>query len=944
MFKIDVMVQDITINKDIIEQSLKWAKKYGKEAFPKEVFKDYRRKLNRIHDALSENCSAAAYGESQVGKSYLMSSLLSSPDVPFVIYNKGRAYNFIDEINSSGGENTQKETTGVITRFTLRQSNPRMSDYVRIKNLSVVDIILLLADSYYKDVNIDTDTVLLHDNINMKLDQMSGLWSDKKYVQEIIGEDDIRDIHDYLKEVIGTKAVNVTKSEFTKTISGVIKHVKYEHWVEVFGLLWNNNADLNRLFNTLINEYQKINFTTEVYVPFEAVLRENGTLLNIEWLDSVCGVKKDMSKYVEYVDIYDANAVVLATDFSKSFLSALIAEITFVVPESVSKDRMFLKKIDLLDFPGARSREEIKEKELSSMLPVILRRGKVAYLFNKYSRSLKISSVLFCHHNHQKSQSSIGASLTDWIDNNIGSTPEERSLYLNKTNGIAPLFFICTKFNLDLERAKLDMPDTRDKLDSHWARFNNTIPEMFKQEKWMNDWTTPGASSSSKYYQNLYLLRDYYYSAKNQVFDGYDGRSGAVETNVHVHADYPEYFNDLRESFCSNPFVRRHFANPMQAWEDVATVNHDGSKAIIRNLDSIAGVLESARRDKYLEELIKLKNEFYNRLSVYYESDDKEENNIKVRRITGDIKLQTEFAFGERPELFGQIIDRLMISSSDIRSIAYDIIVRHIDEPKSISSIKMIRAFCDIDTNSSRESNIAKLCARYHVTEDELAKFFEMKDISIEDIISDDTELLASTPDVISKHIVEYWNDHINQQVSNLSDVLPHSDDIAFMLTSLLAKLGVKKEIAEKINRYYQVFDEESLPNAIADFASLTLNNFVSTVGRNYMSDADIEYVRSKAQACHLDIDLSSSSTTTTVSRQPLLEVLTSLDNSRNEVNNDFINMETLRKLPFWGSYQRWENFVTIGLLYASDISNVDPVANAEVKNMLDKCSELYNI
>ena len=110
------------------------------------------------------------------------------------------------------------------------------------------------------------------------------------------------------------------------------------------------------------------------------------------------------------------------------------------------------------------------------------------------------------------------------------------------------------------------------------------------------------------------------------------------------------------------------------------------------------------------------------------------------------------------------------------------------------------------------------------------------------------------------------------------------------------------------------------------------------------MSDADIEYVRSKALACHLDIDLSSSSTSTTVSRQPLLEVLTSLDNSRNEVNNDFINMETLRKLPFWGSYQRWENFVTIGLLYASDISNVDPVANAEVKNMLDKCSELYNI
>lgn len=39
--------------------------------FPYDVFKEYRRKIRRILSALEENCSAAAYGESQVGKSYL---------------------------------------------------------------------------------------------------------------------------------------------------------------------------------------------------------------------------------------------------------------------------------------------------------------------------------------------------------------------------------------------------------------------------------------------------------------------------------------------------------------------------------------------------------------------------------------------------------------------------------------------------------------------------------------------------------------------------------------------------------------------------------------------------------------------------------------------------------------------------------------------------------
>ena len=79
------MLQDIKQHIDLVDGSIAWAKEFGKESFPYDVFKEYRRKLKRIYAALEENCSAAAYGESQVGKSYLMSSLLSSPNSPFVI-------------------------------------------------------------------------------------------------------------------------------------------------------------------------------------------------------------------------------------------------------------------------------------------------------------------------------------------------------------------------------------------------------------------------------------------------------------------------------------------------------------------------------------------------------------------------------------------------------------------------------------------------------------------------------------------------------------------------------------------------------------------------------------------------------------------------------------------------------------------------------------------
>ena len=437
------MIKDIQKHIELVDGAIAWANEFGKDSFPFESFKNYRRKLKKIKNALEENCSAAAYGESQVGKSYLMSSLLSSPDAPFVITHGGRDYSFIDELNPSGGNNAKVESTGVITRFTVAADKNLMSDFVKVRNLSVVDIILLLTNSYYNDIKINQDTTLRYDEINQHLESMSNLWSSHIVQQTEIDEDDIKDIAEYIHDVIGNAAVGVNQSSFCRIVSPVIKYVSCEKWVDVFCLLWNKNGEISHMFSVLINEYKKIGFNTDVYIPFDAVLREKGTILKIQWLDTVCGVQVDTGNDDLYTDIYDINGNVIARDFGKGYLSALIAEITFELPENIVKDRPFLKKMDLLDFPGARGKEEYKESEIHTVLPTLLRRGKVAYLFNKYSRSLRISSVLFCFHNDQKA-APIGGTINSWIEENIGSTPEERTVMLSDTNGIAPLFLIAT--------------------------------------------------------------------------------------------------------------------------------------------------------------------------------------------------------------------------------------------------------------------------------------------------------------------------------------------------------------------------------------------------------------------------------------------------------------------------------------------------------------------
>lgn len=934
------MLRDINQHISLIDDSITWAKEFGKESFPYEVFKENRRKLKRIHAALQENCSAAAYGESQVGKSYLMSSLLSSPESPFVIVNAGKSYSFIDDINPSGGNQSKVESTGVITRFTLSKGNPAMTDYVRVRNLSVVDIILLLADSYYNDIKIDPDNVLRYDEINKALEGMKSLWASKIVAQHEIEEDDIKDITDYMHDIIGNPAAGFNQSQFNKIVAPAIQYVSYDKWVDIFSLLWNKNAEISHLFSVLINEYKKLNFQTDIYVPFTAVLRDKGTLLKIEWLDTVCGVQIDTGYDEIYTDVYDENGNVLARDFHKGNLSALISELTFELPLSLADNRPFLHKLDLLDFPGARSREKYQERDIHTVLPKILRRGKVAYLFNKYSRSLRISSVLFCHHNDQKAEASIGETINSWIVNNIGANPDMRAKMLTNTNGIAPLFMIATKFNIDLERAKTDNPSNADKIGAHWNRFDTVFPEIIKPNTWLDDWVKPEGLFRTAAFQNIYPLRDFYWSSKKGVFDGYsDGAIKSEEKCVHTYPDYPQYFENLKRSFLNNSFVKRHFSDPLQTWNDVATVNNDGSKAIIQNLNAIAVVLDNARKMRYLDQLKDIKAETYNSLSAYFEPEDNEAKNQKVKQIASDIRMSLIFSVGERPEIFGRIIDHLMVPVGDLRSIAYDIIVCHADTPKDFSIINFIRKQADIDTADNEDVNIKRLCDFFGCDAVRLEQALKERGCSIAEVVSSETETLTTVGNVVAKHIVDYWNTYINSKVKVLEPMLPHSDNVVFMLSALLKKLNVRRLLSERIDRYCKVFSQNEQPNVIADFASLTLNNFVSTVGRNYMNDSEVENIRAKADKCHVKVDLDASSWNVVRKPQPLLQALSAFDAAS---AIDEVDRSSLNKLPLWDNFQRWENLVTIGLLYASDISHVDPIANLKLKTLMDSCDSLY--
>ena len=138
-----------------IDAGIEWGNSFIKEDSEGQEFHrrlvNIRREMSKIQYALSERCAAATFGESQMGKSYLVNAMFSDADTPFCVTNGGKTYVFKNDINPSE-QNSQIEATGVVTRFThrpIQMPEGVPSNYLCAQMLSIADIILILSEAYY---------------------------------------------------------------------------------------------------------------------------------------------------------------------------------------------------------------------------------------------------------------------------------------------------------------------------------------------------------------------------------------------------------------------------------------------------------------------------------------------------------------------------------------------------------------------------------------------------------------------------------------------------------------------------------------------------------------------------------------------------------------------------------------------------------------------------
>ena len=201
-----------------IEKALRWSSNVP-EAEQLQFRQDLiniRRELNKVRYAVEEHCSTAAFGESQMGKSYLISAMLSKPGEAFCVTDTstGTKYNFINEINPSAPGSTV-EATGLVTRFTANNDDTNIPQgYLKIRLLTVVDLILILSEAYYTQiVDYDNSKILRTADINERL---AGLQLGDFQEKTLLSEDDILDIEEYMRSLLmyNRAILNIVDSDF----------------------------------------------------------------------------------------------------------------------------------------------------------------------------------------------------------------------------------------------------------------------------------------------------------------------------------------------------------------------------------------------------------------------------------------------------------------------------------------------------------------------------------------------------------------------------------------------------------------------------------------------------------------------------------------------------------------------------------------------------------
>lgn len=585
------------------------------------------------------------FGLSQAGKSYLISALAAdqSGQLETDIGNS-KQLNFIDHFNPIG---SGKEATGLVTRFTCKGHGIEDPNYpLELRLFNEIEVAMILANSWFEDFDQERIEFEISEEL---IAQTLAPFENLALSNPIPGiqADDIVALMDYLDNNYRS-SVSKLKANYWPRLIKIAPYLNVNQRAQVFSVLWGQQALISQAYMQLVGALHQLGLPEKIFAPITVLVQEKdgklvqtNSIMNVNTL-SMLMTGRDISLQVRpYKDGQLGNPAAITT----GQLTALTTEMVFPLANP-PKDAI-VEEVDLLDFPGYRTRQKllkiedaVESGDDASPISRLILRGKVAYLFERYTTYQEMNALVMCTSSFKQSEVvTVGPVLSQWIKNTQGKTPEERT----NRNGLIWALTMMDGFisnGLSLKDEQL--------AESCENMIGLTMIERFGNFDWMKEW------APNKPFSNTYLVR------KPRLQTPFIKLVG--EEEVSFIDDFTGKLAALRDTMLRTPAVQEHVANVDQAWDAMLGLNDGGITRFSGSFKEIANLdFKLSRINQQWEEYYK---ELMHTLERWYQADG--DAALGEKKQQAQLILQN---LGPRAASVGELMHYLAMDDDALRNL-----------------------------------------------------------------------------------------------------------------------------------------------------------------------------------------------------------------------------------------------------------------------------------
>src|SRR5476649_1402057 len=608
-----------------------------------------RNKARSLSQAALKPMTVGFFGLSQAGKSYLISALAAGENGKLETSLGGKQLDFLTHINPPGGG---KEATGLVTRFSRSAAQGNDAYPVELHLFSEVEIGKILANAFLHDFN---QQKIVYELDEKRIGEHLKTLSARRQSSPVAGltSDDVVSLWDYLTRHAENSQKRLVPQFWPAAIE-LAPYLNIDDRASLFSVLWAEIGELTDAYCRFARSLHSLKGAHKVLAPLSALVKEQGgvlvqadSIMNVDMLERL---NKSTDQRIQVCPIID-NQPAAPVALSLAELTALTTEL--VIPLLSSTRETLFEQVDLLDFPGYRGRLGVESmadvrravnSDDANPLAQLILRGKVAYLFERYTDTQEMNVLVVCTASSKQSDvKEVGGVLDYWIKHTQGETAEIRA---RRPSG---LIWALTMFDQRITNS-LGYNDTM--ISESWGEggmVKMAMLERLGQYPWMQEW------QPDQPFNNTFLVR----KPRHPV--------SFIRTQNQCEVAFQDESADqlqlMRRTFIDDEAVQRHIASPAEAWDAMMALDDGGMQRMAAYLSTVA--LREVKLERISEQLQEVQRELVdNRLGAWYQPEGSQDF-IKKQRVAEEILK----ALQARTGIHGELLDRLLPSRTTLRSL-----------------------------------------------------------------------------------------------------------------------------------------------------------------------------------------------------------------------------------------------------------------------------------